>query len=118
MTGAEFGEVDIDLLADYIGGALAGTPDESAVAALIADDPAWRTTYASLRDGMTIVEAALGDLGPEPMPADVAARLEAAARLADRPAHAHRPGAGRPSRPTPRTRPRGRRRVRSGPARS
>ena len=28
MTGAEFSGVDIDLLADYIGGALEGTPDE------------------------------------------------------------------------------------------
>ena len=45
MTGAEFDGVDIDLLADYIGGALAGTPDESAVAALVADDPAWREAY-------------------------------------------------------------------------
>lgn len=76
MTGAEFGEVDIDLLADYIGGALAGTPDESAVAALVADDPAWAAAHAELSGGMELVGAALGRLGPEPMPAELAARLE------------------------------------------
>ena len=76
MTGAEFSGVDIDLLADYIGGALAGTPDESAVAALIADDPAWQTAYESLSSGMALVGAALARLEPEPMPADLAARLE------------------------------------------
>ena len=48
MTGAEFGGVDIDLLADYIGGALTGTPEESAVAARIAGDPDWQAAYASL----------------------------------------------------------------------
>lgn len=77
MTGAEFSGVDIDLLADYIGGALAGTPEEPAVAALIADDPAWRAAFASLSGGMAVVGAALSRLEPEPMPADLAARLEA-----------------------------------------
>ncbi|WP_433372528.1 hypothetical protein ACQPZX_49640 [Actinoplanes sp. CA-142083] len=78
MTGAEFRGVDIDLLADYIGGALAGTPDESVVAALIADDPAWRDAFESLSGGMSAVEDELGRLGPLPMPDDVAARLEEA----------------------------------------
>jgi hypothetical protein len=77
VTGAEFGEVDIDLLADYIGGALAGTPDESVVAALIADDPAWSAAYESLGGAMALVGAELGRLGPEPMPAELAGRLEA-----------------------------------------
>lgn len=76
MTGAEFGEVDIDLLADYIGGALAGTPDESVVAARIADDPAWGAAYESLGGAMELVGAELGRLDPEPMPAELAARLE------------------------------------------
>jgi len=75
VTGAEFRGVDIDLLADYIGGALTGTPDESAVAALIADDPAWRAAYESLGGGMAAVRAELGRFEPEPMPADVADRL-------------------------------------------
>ena len=78
MTGAEFGGVDIDLLADYIGGALTGTPEESAVAARIADDPEWQAAYASLTEGMALVSAELGRFGPEPMPADLAARLDAA----------------------------------------
>ncbi|MFI5893243.1 hypothetical protein ACIA5D_24355 [Actinoplanes sp. NPDC051513] len=78
MTGAEFRGVDIDLLADYIGGALAGTPDEPVVATLIADDPAWRDAYESLSGGMAAVEAELGRLGSEPMPDDVVARLEEA----------------------------------------
>ncbi|GIF24952.1 hypothetical protein BJ973_007210 [Actinoplanes tereljensis] len=78
MTGAEFREVDIDLLADYIGGALSGTPDESSVAALIADDPAWRAAYESLSGGMATVGAQLGALEPMVMPDDVVARLEAA----------------------------------------
>ena len=77
MTGAEFSEVDIDLLADYIGGALAGTPDEPVVAALIADDPAWQAAFESLSGGMAVVGAALAGLESEPMPADLAARLEA-----------------------------------------
>lgn len=77
MTGAEFSGVDIDLLADYIGGALAGTPDEPAVAALIADDPAWQAAFESLSGGMAAVGAALARLEPEPMPADLAAELEA-----------------------------------------
>jgi hypothetical protein len=78
VTGAEFRGVDIDLLADYIGGALAGTPDESVVATLIADDPAWRDAYESLSGGMAAVQAELGQFEPEPMPDDVAARLEEA----------------------------------------
>nr|WP_296070274.1 hypothetical protein [uncultured Actinoplanes sp.] len=77
MTGAEFGEVDIDLLADYIGGALAGTPDETAVAARIAEDPAWRTAYESLSGGMDLVGAELGRWQSEPMPDELAASLDA-----------------------------------------
>ena len=39
MTAGEFREVDLDLLADYVGGALDGTPDEARVAQLVADGP-------------------------------------------------------------------------------
>ncbi|MBU2663573.1 hypothetical protein KOI35_08650 [Actinoplanes bogorensis] len=77
MTGAEFGGVDIDLLADYIGGALEGTPDESAVATLIADDPAWREAYEQLSGGIEVVRAELASFGPVEMPDDVAARVDA-----------------------------------------
>jgi hypothetical protein len=76
VTGADFGGVDIDLLADYIGGALTGTPEESAVAARIADDPAWQAAYASLGQGMAFVSAELGRLAPEPMPVDLGDRLD------------------------------------------
>jgi hypothetical protein len=78
VTGAEFRGVDIDLLADYIGGALSGTPDESAVSTLIADDPAWRAAYESLSGGMAAVRAELGRFEAEPMPADVADRIDEA----------------------------------------
>ena len=78
MTGAEFRGVDIDLLADYIGGALSGTPDESAVSTLIAEDPAWRAAYESLSGGMAAVRAELGRFEAEPMPADLADRLDEA----------------------------------------
>ncbi|SNY58747.1 hypothetical protein [Paractinoplanes atraurantiacus] len=79
MTGAaEFSGVDIDLLADYIGGALEGTPDESVVATLIADDARWRAAYETLGGRMAMVGAELGRLAPEPMPSDLAARLDEA----------------------------------------
>ncbi|GAA3349827.1 hypothetical protein GCM10020358_73440 [Amorphoplanes nipponensis] len=80
MSGAEFSGVDIDLLADYVGGALDGTPDEATVAALIADDPAWRDAHDLLSGGVTAVTGHLRALGEaaEPMPADVIARLDAA----------------------------------------
>jgi hypothetical protein len=80
VTGREFSEVDIDLLADYVGGALDGTPDESVVAGLVADDPAWRAAHDALTGGTAAVGAQLRLLGatPEPMPTDVAVRLDAA----------------------------------------
>ena len=78
MTGAEFSGVDIDLLADYVGGALDGTPDEAVVAALIVDDPSWRDAHALLSGGVATVSAQLQALPPEPMPATVIARLDAA----------------------------------------
>jgi len=76
MTSDESGEVDIDLLADYIGGALDG-PDEAEVARLIDEDQRWRETYDLLAPGMAAVGAELSALVSEPMPADLASRLEA-----------------------------------------
>jgi len=80
VTGADFSGVDIDLLADYVGGALDGTPDETAVSTLIAEDAAWRDAYARLTEGVTAVTGELQRLGSvaEPMPVDVIARLDAA----------------------------------------
>jgi len=80
VTGAEFSGVDIDLLADYVGGALDGTPDEAVVAALITEDTAWREAHALLTAGAATVTGQLQALGsaPEPMPSEVIARLDAA----------------------------------------
>jgi hypothetical protein len=77
MTPDEFGEVDIDLLADYIGGAL-DAPAEAEVARLIDQDPRWREAHDLLIPGMAAVGAELTALGaaPETMPADLASRLE------------------------------------------
>ncbi|GIE32068.1 hypothetical protein Ait01nite_051130 [Actinoplanes italicus] len=76
MTGAEFEGVDIDLLADYVGGALDGTPDEERVAALVSTDTAWRAAYEALEPGMIAVGAVLREFEPEPMPDELAARLD------------------------------------------
>ncbi|MEU4557321.1 hypothetical protein AB0F72_02965 [Actinoplanes sp. NPDC023936] len=76
MTGAGFDGVDLDLLADYIGGALIGTPDDERIGALVAEDPVWREAYQRLAPGMATVGATLRDLPVEPMPGDLAARLD------------------------------------------
>lgn len=73
-------DVDLDRLADYISGALDGTPDEAAVARLVATDPDWTRAHAALVAAEAFVRADLAVLAdePEPMPADVMARLDAA----------------------------------------
>ncbi|GAA2495233.1 hypothetical protein [Winogradskya humida] len=85
MTGAEFSEVDFDLLADYVGGALDGTPEEATVARLIADDPAWQDAYVELSASVGVISGALRGWGAEPeaMPDDIVARLDAALLSAD-----------------------------------
>jgi hypothetical protein len=79
MTADEFGTVDIDLLADYIGDAL-DDGERAWVARLIAEDPQWRSAHAVLAPGMSQVGAQLSALGTasEPMPADLGVRLDAA----------------------------------------
>jgi negative regulator of sigma E activity len=79
MTHDELGPADIDRLADYIGGALDG-PEEAEVARLVAEDPRWRETHDLLAPGMTAVAAELRTMGAatEPMPDDLAARLDEA----------------------------------------
>jgi negative regulator of sigma E activity len=71
---------DADLLADYLGGALADTPAEADVARLIREDPAWHRAHAVLAEATAAVTADLTGWGerPEPMPDDIAARLTAA----------------------------------------
>lgn len=92
-------EVDLDLLADYIGGALDGTPEAASVERLIGADPAWAHAYVEMSTAMESVRADLSALeaaGPERMPAGVALQLEAAlAREAPRrvpPAEAEKVG--------------------------
>jgi hypothetical protein len=72
--------VDLDLLADYVGGALDGTPEASAVERLIAGDPGWARAYAETSAAVEAVRVDLGTLAavPEKMPPDVVGRLAAA----------------------------------------
>ncbi|HEV7713712.1 MAG TPA: hypothetical protein VGP16_36300 [Asanoa sp.] len=73
--------VDFDLLADYVGGALAGTPDEARVAALVATDPAWAAEHESLVAALAATAddlALLAGQTAEPMPDEVVTRLLAA----------------------------------------
>ncbi|MGC1214189.1 MAG: hypothetical protein WA890_23385, partial [Micromonospora sp.] len=81
MTPGEFSTVDHDLLADYVGGALDGTPEHATVARLVEEDAAWRRAYAALAPALDLVRADLAEWGsvaaPE-MPAAVADRIAAA----------------------------------------
>ncbi|GAA2351331.1 hypothetical protein Cme02nite_24710 [Catellatospora methionotrophica] len=91
--------VDHDLLADYVGGALDGTPEHDRVARLVADDPAWHSAAAELRSALLLVDADLGVFAaaPEPMPDDVAARFDtllASPQFAATPASPPRPATG------------------------
>ncbi|MBO4204503.1 hypothetical protein [Micromonospora echinofusca] len=99
MTAGPFGEVDFDLLADYVGGALDGTPQEAAVARLVRDDPAWAAAYDLLAPAVGGVHADLAGLGAqaEPMPAEVVDRLTAVLATAGPPTSERRsPGTGAP----------------------
>lgn len=77
--GAGHPAVDLDLLADYAGGALEGAADE-VVAARVATDPAWASAYRQLREADTAVRGDLAALGTgtPAMPADIGAQLDAA----------------------------------------
>ncbi|MER7268773.1 hypothetical protein ABT344_10750 [Micromonospora carbonacea] len=80
MTAGGFREVDLDLLADYLGGALDGTPDEAVVARLVAENPAWAGAHDALAAALAPVGDALAAwAGPAPqMPPVVADRITAA----------------------------------------
>jgi hypothetical protein len=71
---------DLDLLADYVGGALDGTPEEERVGERIRSDAEWAAAYSELVTAFDSVSTDLRAFGqaPEPMPADVWDRLEAA----------------------------------------
>jgi hypothetical protein len=78
-------EVDLDLLADFVGGALDGMPQAATVERLVAVDPAWARAYADLRAATESVHTQLSALGAvdDLMPADVVARLDAALESLD-----------------------------------
>ncbi|MFI6782297.1 hypothetical protein [Micromonospora sp. NPDC050276] len=80
MTTEGFREVDADLLADYLGGALEGTPQQDEVAQLVSADPAWAGAYALLAPAVTEVRADLTRWAEPPpeMPQAIADRLVAA----------------------------------------
>lgn len=68
---------DIDLLADFHAGLLDGTPLAEEVITRLASDPGFRDLYDALLAAEPAVEDDLASVaGPEPMPADVAQRLE------------------------------------------
>jgi anti-sigma factor RsiW len=78
--------VDLDTLADYVEGVL--DADATAeVADLIRDDPAWASTYAGLSAAQPLVATALSSIPDEPMPVDVANRIDGAIRSLDRPSN-------------------------------
>jgi hypothetical protein len=79
VTGARFGGVDLDLLADFLVGEL-DEADRARVAGLIGTDPAWADAYHQLGAADEVIAGQLRSLGaaPEPMPADVVARLDRA----------------------------------------
>ncbi|MCF0096253.1 hypothetical protein [Micromonospora sp. MH99] len=87
MTNEGFREVDTDLLADYLGGALDGTPQQARIARLVDTEPAWAKAYALLAPAVTQVRAELArwaEPSPE-LPPAVAERISAALAAADTP---------------------------------
>ncbi|MEU0547152.1 hypothetical protein [Micromonospora sp. NPDC005979] len=87
MTAEEFREVDADLLADYLGGALDGTPQQVEIAELVSTDPSWAEAYALLAPAVTQVSADLArwaEPAPE-LPSAVAKRIAGALAAADTP---------------------------------
>jgi hypothetical protein len=80
-------EVDLDRLADFVGGALDGTPDAADVRHLVTTDPGWADAYAALVSADAAVRGQLNALGSEApaVPDDVLHRLDAALAGAKRP---------------------------------
>lgn len=80
MSPGEFRAVDPDLLADYLGGVLDGTPDEAVVARLVAEDPSWRAAYGELSAAVSTVRDDLAGWGAVPvtMPDELAVRISSA----------------------------------------
>jgi len=68
--------IDRDLLADHLGGALAGTPEGARVERLVSTDPSWARAATELSAAMDSVAGDLRTLPPLTMPDDIAARLD------------------------------------------
>lgn len=85
MNAGQSREVDLDLLAEYVGGALRGTPAEAAVAGLIAANPAWSRAHEAMTEAVDAVCADLAVLSrtPEQMPVAIADRIATALADAD-----------------------------------
>ncbi|MFG3639546.1 hypothetical protein ACGF3C_04655 [Micromonospora sp. NPDC047762] len=80
MTTEGFRAVDADLLADYLGGALDGTPQQDEVALLVSTDPSWAEAYGLLAPAVAEVRTDLSrwaEPSPE-MPSEITDRLLAA----------------------------------------
>ncbi|MDG6101266.1 hypothetical protein Daura_51380 [Dactylosporangium aurantiacum] len=79
-----FSDADFDLLADFVGGALDGTPAADDVRRLISTDQGWAEAYGALVTAEVAVRDQLTELGaaPVPVPADVEQRLNAALQAA------------------------------------
>ncbi|MCZ7421770.1 hypothetical protein O7605_19900 [Verrucosispora sp. WMMA2121] len=87
MSAGEFSAVDHDLLADYLGGALDGTPEHAEIARRVAQDPAWADAHARLAPAVDRVRAQLAGWG-EPtleIPPEITDRISAVLAAADPP---------------------------------
>ncbi|GAA3280258.1 hypothetical protein Dvina_53810 [Dactylosporangium vinaceum] len=75
-----FSEADLDQLADFVGGALDGTPEADHVRHLVSTEESWAEAYAMLVTADAATRDELHALGAEPavVPPDVAQRLDAA----------------------------------------
>ncbi|MBB5871000.1 hypothetical protein F4553_004379 [Allocatelliglobosispora scoriae] len=71
---------ELELLADYVGGALDGTPEAAEVTRKIRDNAAWAEAHSQLTAALRLVDEQLTEVArtAEPMPDDVWSRLEAA----------------------------------------
>jgi hypothetical protein len=76
-------EDDLDRLADYAAGVL-DPPEAAEVNRLIATEPAWARAHDALVAAQPRLAETLSALSPEPMPAEVAARLDRAIAAASR----------------------------------
>ena len=84
VTAGRFSEVDHDLLADYVGGALDGTPEQVDRRPPGREDPAWargvRRSWPRRWRAVRRRPGRLGRAARPPMPPDVADRLDRRAR--------------------------------------